>query len=306
MTVCHCPTCDAEGGLQPNGRPKGRSFSANHYKIHLLRISRENSDQQNAGIEEAGSTLFTSTLLDDGPDLETLPSKLWVSRKAFQKERAPYILPMAQEDSSVSVDAAVNGIRRLVVSYNETPSHASDFKDITDKLDNLTLADPPTTASHANDLADQFENLALADKSISSTPASGHRHPGMSKKDRSQHTINALAVLTSIQQELRKCSNALSTTSPPNSTISDTVAVLARARQGIHRIKRSTTDILNLKQQVIEQINNIDSRIVELESLSSHVGPIEYSTGKLLVATRCRLALITSLRSSFHDVHSSL
>src|SRR5882762_968327 len=94
-TLCHCSACNAEGGLQANRQPKGRFFTARHYKTHVLRINRQNSaqsaesQQQPVGVEEAASAMFTSTLLDDGPDLETLPSTLCSSRAAFQEERGP-------------------------------------------------------------------------------------------------------------------------------------------------------------------------------------------------------------------------
>jgi len=53
----------------------------------------------------------------------------------------------------------------------------------------------------------------------------GHRRPGMDKKNGSHRTVNDLAVLTSVQEELRNCSKALSTTSPSSSTIKDTYAL---------------------------------------------------------------------------------
>jgi len=293
-TLCHCSACDAEGGLQANGQPKGRFFTARHYKTHVLRINRQNSarsaesQQQPVGVEEAASAMFTSTLLDDGPDLETLPSKLWTSRAAFQEERAPYISPTAQTDPSSmsSIDLIINSIQRL------TMSPSPNVNDITDKLDNITLPnDPPSTN----------------DPILSTKPViSGHRRPGMNKKDRSHRTVNDLAVLTSVQEELRNCSKALSTTSPSSSTIKDACATLAQARRSMDKIRRCTAETTQLKHQVTAQINNIDSRLIELDSLSSQVGPIEYPTGKLLIATRSRTVLNISFRASLYGVHSSL
>ncbi|KIM77363.1 hypothetical protein PILCRDRAFT_12007 [Piloderma croceum F 1598] len=148
--------------------------------------------------------MFTSTLLDDGPDLETLPSKLWTSRAAFQEERAPYISPTAQTDpsSTSSIDLIINSIQCL------TMSPSPNVNDIMDKLDNITLPnDPPSTN----------------DPILSTKPLiSGHRRPGMNKKDCSHCTVTDLAVLTSVQEELRNCSKALSTMSPSSSTIKDT------------------------------------------------------------------------------------
>ena len=167
--------------------------------------------------------MFTSTLLDDGPDLETLPSKLWTSRAAFQEERAPYISPTAQTDpsSTSSIDVIIDSIHRLTIS----PS--PNVNDITDKLDNITLSnDPPST-----------NDPILLTKSV----ISGHRRPGMDNKNRSHRTVNDLAVLTSVQEELRNCSKALSTTSPSSSTIKDTCATLAQARRSMDKIRCCTS-----------------------------------------------------------------
>jgi hypothetical protein len=293
-TLCHCSACDAEGGLQANGQPKGRFFTARHYKTHVLRINRQNSarsaqsQQQPVGVEEAASAMFTSTLLDDGPDLETLPSKLWTSRAAFQEERAPYISPTAQTDpsSTSSIDVIIDGIHRLTMS--PSPS----VNDITNKLDNLTLPNGPPSTNDPN---------------LSTKPViSGHRRPGMNKKDRSHRTVNDLAVLTSVQEELRNCSKALSTTTPSSSTIKDACATLAQARLSVDKIRRCTTETTPLKRQVTAQINNIDSRLIELDSLTPQVGPIEYPTGKLLITTRSRTVLNISFRTSFYGVHPSL
>jgi len=300
-TVCHCPTCDAGGGLQANGQPQGRSFTPRHYKAHLLRITRENSErsaggQPQIGIEEAASTMFVSALLDDGPDLETLPSKLWTSRAAFQKGRAPHISPTAQPypSSTSSIDVITDSIRHLTVSSNDP---LSSVNDITDKLDTVTFSNDSSTTN---------------DPTPSPKPViSVHRHSGMSKKDRSkkdrsQRTVKDLAVLTLIQDELRICSKTLSTTSPSSSTIKDTRATLAQARRSMQKIRRCTTETTQLKHQIAEQINNIDSRLTELDSLTSQVGPIEYSTGKSLITTRSRTILKISSRASLYDVHSSL
>jgi len=293
-TTCHCLTCDAEGRLLPNGQPQGRTFRLpRHYKAHVLHISREDSDRgvvappQSVGIEEASSTMFTATLLDDGPDLDALPSKLWTSRATFQNERAPHISPTVQTDPSspVSIDTVISGIRRMMISSNAPPS-----------------------GTNTDDVADQFSALTLADDAhLSSTSVvTGHGHPETSKKDHSQHTVNTLAILRSVHHELQHCSEALSTMSPTSETLKCTRETLAQARRSIQKIRRSTADITALKQQVVEQINTIAGRLIELDSLSSQVGPIDYSMGKLIIATRCCTTLILSFSAALHNIHSSL
>jgi hypothetical protein len=77
-TWCHCSECDAEGGLDGHGQPKGHSMHTWFHKTHLLRVKHTEADHEAAErqvsvhMEEASAQIFTATLLDDGPDLDGL------------------------------------------------------------------------------------------------------------------------------------------------------------------------------------------------------------------------------------------
>jgi len=104
------------------------------------------------------------------------------------------------------------------------------------------------------------------------TVISGHRRPGMNKKDRSLAQSNDLAVLTSVQEELRNCSKALSTTSPSSSTIKDACATLAQARRSMTRLGVAQQKPLNSNTSYrADQQYRLTS--YELIRCSSQVGP---------------------------------
>lgn len=68
--------------------------------------------------------MFTTALLDEGPDLNALPNKLWTSRAHVQKQHAPYIAATVQSDisSMSSVDAIVEGVQHLMILSGNPPS----------------------------------------------------------------------------------------------------------------------------------------------------------------------------------------
>jgi hypothetical protein len=188
-TWCHHSECVNKGGLDANGTPKGCAISARHLKVHLLRVKRAEADriaaehEQSARIDAAGAQIFTAALLNDGPDLESQPSKLWTSRAEFQAERASHIMPPARGDvsSTSSIEAVVDGFRRIMISSEKNPSsnarrvqshHVVD--NIINDLNCLSLANtaPLPQEQHIH----------------STSPGFSQEHcPKTSKKDRSHH-----------------------------------------------------------------------------------------------------------------------
>jgi hypothetical protein len=234
------------------------------YKTHLLHVKRTTANREMAEwqlsmcMEEASAQIFTATLLDDGPDLNGLPSKLWTSRADFQQECASHIMPTVQIDiSSTSlIFVVVCGVQHLMILADDPSSQLEDK--ITDSISRLTLATP-----HAG-------------QSVPDTLSEVHCHPGMNKKDRNQYTANALAVLRSVQDKLQNCSWDLSTSSPTSSTIRQASATISQACRAIQKILRSMADIEALKNQLAEQINNIDGSLIVLDAVFPQVSPIDY------------------------------
>ena len=285
-TWCHCSECDEKGGVGDNGKPRGSPIATRFYKTHILRVQRTEANHPAAAqatsslVEDAGAQIFTAALLDNGPDLENLPNKLWTSRAEFQTERASHITPIAQTDisSSSSVDAVISGIRSLMIqpedpSDNPTSHPSSDEADaIATKLERLTLAGAPSGES---------DPRAPVDTQSTARDAPRQRH-SMDKKERSQYTVKALAVLESVQVELFNCSKNLSSMST-GTDIKGARTILSNARRAVEKVTRSTPDINNKKKELAEQINNMEGRLVVLETVFSQKGPKnepkDYPTG---------------------------
>lgn len=312
QTWCHCPDCDQKGGLDEEGKPRGTAIPNRYYKAHTLRVERAEADRQaaerkqSALIDDAGAQLFTAALLDEGPDLDALPSKLWTSRADFQKLRAPYITPIAQTDisSTSSVDAIVEGVQRLMVSSEDfqkqgapyiTPtaqtiiSSSSSVDPIVEGVQRLVVSDdlPPNSDPVEADTTLPPLITVIDDPDDPDLSARGihlpHRRPGMNKKERSQYTANALAVLESVRIELYKCGQNLNSPST-SEAVEDARTVISNARRAIERTTRSTPDIEKLRAELVDKINNIEGQLLVLNAVSpqSHAkdGPKDYLTGK--------------------------
>jgi hypothetical protein len=284
QTWCHCSECDQKGGLDAEGKPKGTAFATRLYKAHALRVKRAEADRlaaeqaQSALVDDASTQLFTAALLDDGPDLDALPSKLWTSRAEFQQQRAPYITPTTQTDisSTSSIDAIADGVRRLMVSSDDPAACPDPVDAIAQGVHRLTVSsdDPPLRL----DSVDADTALPPDGRSPAhDTPRP--RRPGMSKKDRSQYTINTLAILELVRAELHKCKQQLSCT--PSLGVKEARTAISNARRTIERTTRSTADIDKLKKELVDTINNIEAHLLVLDPQSEAKNlPKDYATGK--------------------------
>jgi hypothetical protein len=132
--TCHCSSCDATSLLSRNGVPTGIRFTKHVYKAHQPRINREATDSlpslsettdvigdTTENLDQGPAQIFTTALLDEGPDLDQLPSKLWTSRNDFQASRASRASPPSMRPSS-----AVHSLTDAV-HYLATPSSPGRF-----------------------------------------------------------------------------------------------------------------------------------------------------------------------------------
>jgi hypothetical protein len=143
--TCHCPSCDATSLLSRNGAPTGIRFTKHVYKAHQPRINREATDSLSSLSDVIGDTtenlgegtaqIFTTALLDEGPDLDQFPSKLWTSRNDFQASRASRATPSSMRPSSAvhSLTDAVHCLAtlpRLAVLSNNLKDSTSPRRGI--------------------------------------------------------------------------------------------------------------------------------------------------------------------------------
>lgn len=103
---CYCAECCEADRNGRAGNPAGKLQLERHKAIHLretsldpaisdvrrasvanlaLRAISQQDDSGNSGIDSLSAALFASSLCDNGPDLDSQPSKLWASREEFQE-----------------------------------------------------------------------------------------------------------------------------------------------------------------------------------------------------------------------------
>jgi hypothetical protein len=123
--ICPCKDCDAKGGLDSNGRPKGVQFASADYGAQIaagagLRNQQKVKEQAESDEQQRQRALqlqmqeeIVGLILNDtGPDLDNQPSKLWASREEFQERvvtpsrvRDPPLDDLAQSFSQISLFA---------------------------------------------------------------------------------------------------------------------------------------------------------------------------------------------------------
>ena len=103
---CYCAECCEADRNGRAGNPAGKLQLERHKAIHLretsldpaisdvhrasvanlaLRAISQQDDSGNSGIDSLSAALFASSLCDNGPDLDSQPSKLWASHEEFQE-----------------------------------------------------------------------------------------------------------------------------------------------------------------------------------------------------------------------------
>ena len=110
---CTCVTC-----VRTTGHSNGIQFSSAHARsAHLARAQLERRADSEAARDELDAItaqMFTTLVLDDGPDLAHRPSKLWTSREEFQREwDATHDLP--DPPRLPDVNDIIEGFNRLNV-----------------------------------------------------------------------------------------------------------------------------------------------------------------------------------------------
>jgi hypothetical protein len=97
--ICHCKDCNANGGLDSNGRPKGVQFASAEYVAHIAVVAAsrnqqkakeraESEEQRKQDALQMQEEIVGLVLSDPGPDLDKQPNKLWTSREEFQESVA--------------------------------------------------------------------------------------------------------------------------------------------------------------------------------------------------------------------------
>ena len=284
-TWCHCSSCDADGPLSRSGVPTGIRFTKHAYKAHQLRISREATDSLSLSedttenLDEGAMHVFATTILDEGPDLGRLPSKLWTTRNDFQASRVSSAAPPSVQVSS-AVQSLTDAVHRLTIS--PSPGLLAEqfeglhLSETPPSPDHLFKIPAPTTLCPIDDMPDQGIHQ--------SRPAVSYKVTD--KKDRNQFTQSALRIVDSVEDHLNQCNEKLSGV-PTITILQEVKAIVSQSREALERITRKTPSLDTRKSHVTQLLRNVEGRLLELDILSPQNAPLIYPTGRILFFWLC-------------------
>lgn len=299
-TWCHCSSCDANSPLSRSGVPTGVRFTKHAYKAHQLRVNREATDSLSEATDVTGDTtenldegamqVFTTTILDEGPDLGQLPSKLWTTRNDFQASRASRAAPTCVQMSS-AVQSLTDAVHRLTIS----PSPGR----LAEQFERFHLSEtPPLPGRLAEHLAEHFEEPHLSEIPAPTTlcPTDDMRDQGIhqsrpaisykvtDKKDRNQFTQSALRIVDSVEDHLNQCSEKLSGV-PTITILQEVKTIVSQSREALEKITRRTPSLDTRKSHVTQLLRNVEGRLLELDIASPQNTPLIYPTGRIFLLT---------------------
>ena len=247
---CHCSSCNSSCDLGPDGHPLGKELPASQRNAHLVRVKleKEANEQARASfLADVGSSIFVTTLVDDGPAAKTQPSKLWTSRHQYQQLSS---IPEVQIcDPTSSVNAIMDGVQRLDTS-------------------NLsTSAVPANQVTRQPDLSDKIN--APCQKP--------------SKRERNHATKKVHCILDAASKRASACLQQL-IHEPSRTGLETAEKEVTRLRSALENIKRNVPSVEQKKCSLAPLLSQLNLRIMELRSIYPQEcdRPLQYNSGMFL------------------------
>lgn len=134
------------------------------------------------------------------------------------------------------------------------------------------------------DVVDAVKRLALTHNDVSqnaTSPTSKGAHRRISKQERNRHTTRALEVLDAIDRHILESRHALLDI-PSNDVLRNEEVKVGRLRTGIEAVRRRTPEVDKRKDEISEDLNKLEARIVVLRTLVPGLtnDPIRYNCGE--------------------------
>jgi hypothetical protein len=274
-TYCQCDECRERAG------PRGISFSHTALRAHEARVNRECAERE-AQLETEGAHMFALTFTDEGPDVETEHSRLWMSHETFQ-EINQHDRAFPTEPPTLSIETILEGVDRLRLS--STPiSRAPDS----------ALATPHPVSSRAlgaplplSEVVDDFEQLSLRDDSPTALPSSSTdpNNRMLQKRENNRHTKRATEILNSIASEAEAYwARRVVGRVPTNEELLEVESMVTDLRSSFERVSRNTPSLQDRKRQVLELLDRLEAYTLEWRYLvpNDMPGPLEYNCGTFI------------------------
>ena len=249
---CLCESCVATSGIDAAGNPLGRIFPPSQKHAHLARIKAERDGVkiravhvQDTGVPDR---VFALTLMDEGPNMETQPSKLWTSRAEYQDDSTTQ--PVFPEASLIA-DSIAESMNRLPLGINE-PRH-------------------PSPESH-----DIFPTSDF------SSPNSYEWR--LAKREKNRRTVKSHKVLTNLELRICACFEKLSSDSLSLEMLNSVDSESSLLRSSLEKVTRRTESLDSHKQTIWEKLNQLHVLLLEMRSKVPTLDneALHYNSGKHL------------------------
>lgn len=300
---CFCVLCLASCATGPDGNPLGNLIPESQRVPHLAHAKAETEAQrlsQESDLQKAAASLFASTLVDDGPNLHTQPSRLWTSREGYQSSASRTV----PDSEGPRINTIIESFQRLQckvqdstpvqsVSQSCFPSdfEALPFDTIIEDLQHLELGDQRSMPAQPN--VDTTE----ASTSMRSTQR-------LSKRERRHDTMSAHRILDSVEKQtsnwLLELANVVSTAD----SLVDAESDVGRIQAVFDRVTRDVSTIKDRKTTIGLKLSQLQSRLVELRRSHPHADdkPLQFNSGVYSLCIEVDIELKTMSRSALQYV----
>jgi hypothetical protein len=280
---CTCAAC-----CRYSGHSKGVAFSSTIERTaHLARVNLErdtiNSSAHTQPAEEdiqaASADVFVSTLLDNGPNLDSQPSKLWTSRNEFQQSISTHRLPDA---SALAIDDLINSVSQLTLSHDvQDPSLSAR------SATSSRVQDPPTSS----------ECSTICQSLMPSTPPLSPL-PSLEKRSCHRNSQRAITLLKNMDLRLSGVKKKL--LAPSHVILCEAESEMVAVREALEKVTRRAAPVDHQKQAVIQTLETLQTRITELRNAipDTRRNPVEFDSSKGSHKFKCSMLTIINCRPS--------
>ncbi|KAI5987195.1 hypothetical protein EDD15DRAFT_2372598 [Pisolithus albus] len=238
---------------------------------------------QATGLDDLAGRLFALTVTDDGPNPNSLTSKLWHSRAEIQST-GPSSDIVAGPINAVSISDLASSFDRLKIDKMSSDPDKSSASPMPPSV----VVDRPT-----------------AFRRPSSPPVaviSGHRVP---KKDQHQASAKAHKLLTNIESRTQRCYRLLLDNS--DDATGRVSKELATLRNAVEDIKRATESVKSRKRTVCDALDMLEAELKSRTRTSvSPTCPIEVSSDDHFKSPLCRMDPVAQVATLIGIVCSTI
>ena len=262
--VCKCvEECILLSEKGPDGEPLGVTMLVSQRIPHLNRVKaeaeeRRKSEQssQEAVASSLASELAVMTLLDNGPDLDKQPDRLWSSRDDFQRNTSQPPLTDYEPNTTTSMDDIIDGLQRLQIGFDSTLFPFTSSPDI-----------PPIGSGDVG-------------------TGTGPRPTAKSKRDTDRKTAKAHRALETVEQRVQICLSHIDSNSQP------TLLALTFLESELQQIQTTfdniTTSVhsVNVRKATLgNSLSELQSRVLNLRQSSALDSdkPLQFNSGECSV-----------------------